>query len=405
MIRNGGDMAGDQKRKSRKAVLDAIRDKAGIARIDVARNTGISQATVTTITAEMLRDGLIETVATPPGGKDLQRGRPRVDLKLRGAAHIVAGVKLANAAVSVVVLDFEGNILAEHAPELDQTVFAPEELGTTLRGVLDEACAKIDLTVGDLSAVGLGMAGIVDAPRGFVYWSPSLDGRNVALQPVLEQAFGTPVFIDNDANLVAMAEQYFGEGRGVRDFLVVTVESGVGMGIVINNKLFRGTRGCGAEFGHTKVQLDGALCRCGQRGCLEAYVADYALMREAYVAGGGVHGDTNIAELLQAARDGDDKSKTIVTRAARMFAMGLANLVNIFDPELIILSGERMQMDHLYAGEVIDRIREAIVQIDMPPPRVVIHKWGDLMWARGAAAFAIDAVADMAIERLCEVAD
>ena len=237
-----------------------------------------------------------------------------------------------------------------------------------------------------------------------MYWSPSLDGRNVDLQPVLEASLGAPVFIDNDANLVAMAEQYFGEGRGVSDFLVVTVESGVGMGIVINNKLFRGTRGCGAEFGHTKVQLDGALCRCGQRGCLEAYVADYALMREAYVASGG-KGYANIAELLTSSRGGDEMARTIVTRASRMFAMGLANLANIFDPELIILSGERMQMDHLYASEVIDRIREATIQVDMPPPRVVIHKWGDLMWARGAAAFAIDAVADMAIERLCEVAE
>ncbi|KAJ57034.1 ROK family transcriptional regulator [Actibacterium mucosum KCTC 23349] len=397
-------MAGDQKRKSRKAVLDAIRESSGIARIDVARNTGISQATVTTITAEMLRDGLIETVNTSGANKDSARGRPRVDLKLRGNAHIVAGVKLANTTMSVVILDFEGNLLAEHAPTLEDSVYAPQALADTLRGVLADACALANIALDDLSAVGLGMAGIVDAPRGFVYWSPSLNGRNVDLQPVLEKELGVPFFIDNDANLVAMAEQYFGEGRGVKDFLVVTVESGVGMGIVINNKLFRGTRGCGAEFGHTKVQLDGALCRCGQRGCLEAYVADYALLREASVASGRRQQIT-IPELLESAREGDEMSKSIVTRASRMFAMGLANLANIFDPELIILSGERMQMDHLYANDVIDRIREATIQIDMPPPRVVIHKWGDLMWARGAAAFAIDAVADMAIERLCEVAD
>lgn len=398
-------MAGDQKKKSRKAVLETIRKAESIARIDVSKETGISQATVTTITAEMLKEGLIEAVDAGRSEKDSQRGRPRVDLKIRGAAHLVAGVKLAAASVSVVIMDFEGTMIAEHQPVLDKSQFDPAELSVTLREVVTQACKNAGLQLSDLSAIGIGMAGIVDAERGFVYWSPSLRSRNVDFGDILSRDFNLPVFVDNDANLVAMAELYFGEGRDAQDFLVVTVESGVGMGIVIGQKIFRGSRGCGAEFGHTKVQLDGALCRCGQRGCLEAYVADYALLREAYVAGELQQGDTKIAKLLQAARNGDEKAKTIVNRASRMFAMGLANLVNVFDPELIILAGERMQMDHLYAEEVIDSIKNAIVQVDLPPPRVVIHKWGDLMWASGAAAFAIDAVADMAIDRLCENAD
>jgi len=398
-------MAGDQKKKSRMAVLDVIRQSESIARIDVAQETGISQATVTTITAEMLREGLIETVPSKDVPKDSQRGRPRVDLKLRGAAHIVAGIKLSHNSASIAIVDFEGTVVAECTPDLGQSVFEPSELGDMLHATLSEVCETAGMTLSDLSAVGIGMAGVVDATRGFVYWSPLLNGPNIDLQTSLEARLQMPVLVDNDANLVAMAELYFGEGKGVSDFLVVTVESGVGMGVVIENKLYRGTRGCGGEFGHTKVQLDGALCRCGQRGCLEAYVADYALLREAFVVGDMVQGDKKVAELLQAAREGDLKSKTIVTRASRMFAMGLANLINIFDPELIILAGERMQMDHLYAEEVIASVRDAIVKIDRPPPKVVIHKWGDLMWARGAAAFAIDAVADIAIERLCENAD
>ncbi|MDZ7824614.1 MAG: ROK family protein [Ahrensia sp.] len=91
---------------------------------------------------------------------------------------------------------------------------------------------------------------------------------------------GAPTYIDNDANLVTLAEQWFGKGRDVSDFAVVTIEGGIGMGVVLNHKIYRGAHGFGMEFGHTKMQLDGALCRCGQRGCLEAYVADYALVRE-----------------------------------------------------------------------------------------------------------------------------
>ncbi|MCP4821834.1 MAG: ROK family protein, partial [Shimia sp.] len=218
---------------------------------------------------------------------------------------------------------------------------------------------------------------------------------------ILTETLGIPVFLDNDANLVAMAEKSFGLGQGHSDFIVVTIESGVGMGVVINDEIYRGTRGCGAEFGHTKVQLEGALCRCGQRGCLEAYVADYALLREAMSASGG-EDSRQVEELLAAAKGGDAVAGSIVERAGRMFAMGLANLVNIFDPELIILAGEQMQASHLYAEEVIEAMRKLIVQVDKAPPEVVVHKWGNQMWARGAAAYALDNVSELALQDMTD---
>ena len=212
-----------------------------------------------------------------------------------------------------------------------------------------------------------------------------------------------PVFLENDANLVAKAEQLFGEARGVSDFIVVTIEQGVGMGIVLDGCIYRGTRGCGAELGHTKVHLDGALCRCGQRGCLEAYVSDYALLREADVSLPGI-ADKNPTDKLEAlftaARSGDHTAETILDRASRMFAMGLANIVNIFDPKLIILSGERMSQDFLYSDDVIAAMRDEVVQVDAPPPEVRIHKWSDSMWAKGAAAYAMEGVTELAVRRL-----
>lgn len=393
-------MISDPRGRGRRRIMAEIRSASRIARVDLARETGISQATVTAITAELIREGLIEETHRDPE-TDAKRGRPRVDLKIRGAAHAVAGLKLADRTVSVVLLDFEGEVLGEHLAPLPQREFTTETLVPVLHATLDDAAAVAGLRLGDLSGVGIGIAGFVDAAQGFVHWSPTLSERNVALRELAEAGLGLPVFLDNDANLVAMAEQYFGHGRNKRDFIVVTVESGVGAGIVLNGELYRGTRGCGAEFGHTKVQLDGALCRCGQRGCLEAYVADYALLREASIrsdfadpAGSA----EKIQRLIHAAREGDAMARTIIERAARMFAMGLANLVNIFDPQLIILSGARMQFDFLYAEDVLEGIKRQIVQIDAPPPEVVIHKWGDMMWAKGAAAYAIDGVAELAMQ-------
>ena len=395
-------MLQDQRSRTRRLILDTIRRSGRIARIDLARVTGISQATVTTITAEMLRTGLISEVSGEDQAKGARRGRPRVDLTLRGEAHLVAGVKVAHGSLSVALMDFAGLLVGEHTARLTASVLAPEVLAAEIAEAVAQAARRAGLAATAVSVVGIGMSGIVDATRGFVYWSPSLDRRNLPFQDIVAEQVHCPVFLDNDANLVAVAEQVFGEGAEMTDFLVVTIEAGVGMGIVLNGDLYRGARGCGAEFGHTKVQLDGALCRCGQRGCLEAYVADYALLREAAVGRPG--GYDSIGALMADARGGNAVAQSVLSRAGRMFAMGLANLINTFDPQKIILAGERMQSDHLYAEEVMTAIRSQIVQVDLPAPEIVVHKWGDLMWARGAAAYAIDRVAEMSLRGISDAA-
>lgn len=395
---------GHQREQGRRAVLREIERNGRIARIDLSELTGISRATVTTITADLLRDGLIAEIPRE-GAADTRRGRPRVDLKLAGDAHFVAGIKVSDETLSLILSDFEGVEIADHEVPLPKGAHAAEDLAQAIVAATDALATSVGKSRRDLSGVGVGMAGIVDADNGTVYWSPSLDARNLNFGDILSRALGVPAFLDNDANLVAMAEKTFGQGRGHTDFIVVTIESGVGMGIVLGDQIYRGTRGCGAEFGHTKVHLAGALCRCGQRGCLEAYVADYALLREAASVGfldQSLPAARQVEQLLAAAKQGEATAKTIVERAGRMFALGLANLVNVFDPELIILAGEQMQFDHLYAQEVMAEMRKSIVQIDKAPPEVVIHRWGNKMWAQGAAAYALDFVREMAARDMRE---
>ena len=174
------------------------------------------------------------------------------------------------------------------------------------------------------------------------------------------------------------------------------------MGIVIDRQIYRGTRGCGAEFGHTKVHLEGALCQCGQRGCLEAYVADYALIREAATALGQVTdlGQTPaeiLKSLLKQAEDGHQTSRAIFQRAGSYLSLGLSNVVQLFDPELIILSGERMQYDYLYAQEVVEAMRSLTLNEGREPCRVAVNAWDGLVWARGASALALANDADITV--------
>lgn len=383
-------------------VFECIRRYGPIARVDVANDTGISPATVTAIVAEMIEEGLVEESPDINADSDKKRGRPRVYLKIRGDAHLVGGLKIADRSISAVITNFEGEQIAKRETPLTKTGYETAELAECCAEAIDLTARDAGLRASALSAVGVGMAGLIDAKQGFVHWSPSLLSRNVAIAPTLSERMKTPVFVDNDANLVAMAERLFGRGRDIDNFLVVTIESGVGIGIVLEGKVYRGVRGCGAEFGHTKIQLDGALCRCGQRGCLEAYVADYALFREASVAypdGDQMDQARAVESLIADARKGVQPAQTIVARAARMFGMGLANLVNIFDPELILLVGERMHLDHLYEEEIQNSIRNLTVEVDAPPPKIVICKWSDEMWALGAAAFAIRGVTDLSLQK------
>ena len=389
----------DQRETGRHQVFDAIRQAERIARIDIAHQTGFSPATVTAITSELIAAGLIEEIVPDVSPVRTKRGRPRVALKIRGDAHFVIGLKISNRSATAMIVDFEGNAKAQYEAPMPADRLGVDQMVTFIADTIDATCAVAGIDAQDLSGAGLGMAGIIDAQRNFVYWSPSLTERSVELGAMLMKRLPFPVFMDNDANLVAKAEQLFGEGRDFSDFIVITIEHGVGMGIVIDNKIYRGTRGCGAEFGHTKVQLDGALCRCGQRGCLEAYVADYALLREANITSGDAPED-EVASLFARAKAGDKVAQSIFDRAGRMFAMGLANVVNIFDPKLIILSGERMLFDFLYADAVLDAMKASVVQIDGPKPEVRIHKWGDLMWANGAAAYAMEGVAELMLKKM-----
>lgn len=394
-------MAKEQNERGKQVILDFIRKSGRAARIDIASECNISQATVTTITAKLLKADLIEEIARDPEGGENRRGRPRVDLKLRSAAHLVAGVKIANTSISVVLSDFEGQLLCKSRDELGQPVAPAANLASEIFNSIKALCQSHGYSLADLSATGVGIAGFVDANRGVVHWSPSIEQRNIDFGAVLQEALGMPVFLDNDANLVAMAERYFWHGVDTPNFLVVTIESGVGIGIVMGGDVYRGARGFGAEFGHTKVQLEGALCRCGQRGCLEAYISDYALLQEASVAGKAMAGNTQeqkVQALFAAAQGGEPIALEVVSKARRMFAMGLANLVNIFDPQLIILVGNQMREGQMFSGGMIDAVKNSIVQIDNSAPKFVVHESGDALWARGAAVYALEKIATQSLK-------
>ena len=380
---------------ARTAVFAEIRQNPSIARVDIATSTGLSPATVTSITAGMLAAKLIEEVQTDNVDIVAKRGRPRVNLKIRGEAHYVVGVNLSERAAELSFLDFAGNKVSDFEHPASQKVYTPVELLKFLDEALTAGLAKSPISQSDLSGFGLGLPGVVDTETGIVLWSPALAEDDVSMQQLMSDYFNIPAFVDNDTNLMAVAEHRAGLAQNARNFAVVTVEQGVGLGICLNNKIYRGTRGRGAELGHTKVQLDGASCRCGQRGCLEAYIGDYALLREAGTAMVELSGETTpekIASLMDAAQSGNKDAQSIIRRSSRMLSLGLANIINIFAPEVVILSSERLQSSSFNKDDLVAEIKKFTVQLGKMSPEIKIHKWDNQMWSLGAAIFAIDGV-------------
>ncbi|MDD8022638.1 MAG: ROK family protein [Paracoccaceae bacterium] len=398
----------DPARPLRQQIFERVRAVGHIARVQLAKELCISPASVTTLTSELIETGFLEEVQTRRDG-DGGRGRPAVALGVKPGTHYVAGIKLSDREHTAVIVDFAGNLIADEA--IPQTPGASdlEQLLDAAETLLDRVCAKSGLPRSALMAVGLGVPGFVDCATGVVHWSPVLTARHVPLGVALHERLGLAVYIDNDANLVTLAELWFGAGRKLSDFAVVTIEHGLGMGFVINHRIYRGSRGMGMELGHTKVQLDGALCRCGQRGCLEAYVADYALVREAQTALNLPYKEVpSVGALLESlfdhAKAGNGAARSIFRRAGRYLALGLSNIVNLFDPQLIILSGERMRYDYLYAKETFAEMQELILDTGRDAPQIEIHAWGDLLWAHGAAALALHELTERLLGQSREMA-
>ena len=386
----------DDTRPLRQQVFEQVRAAGHMPRMDVARTLDISPGSVTTITSDLITRGLLQEV------EDNQRGPsrgPPIALRVAPSSRFVIGMKLSDERHTAILLDLAGNVIAEAhlaSGALRQTTTEVlAEVSTLIRKLLQKAGQTHD----SISAIGIGLPGIVDACTGIVQWSPVLTDTNIPLREKLMQELDLPVSLDNDTNLLTLAELWFGAGRGTSNFVVVTIERGVGMGLVLNNRLFRGALGPGMELGHTKVQLDGALCRCGQRGCLEAYVADYALVRE---AGTALDSDprasnsavTMIETLYDEANAGNEAALAIFRRAGRFLSVGLANIVQLFDPERIILSGERMRYDYLTTDDMLAEMNSMILPAGRTPTPVDIHAWSGSVWAKGAAALALSEVTD-----------
>lgn len=226
-----------------------------------------------------------------------------------------------------------------------------EEIFASIKEAADMAVADAGISYREVSSIGIGTPGSVNKDTGTIEFSNNLKFHNVPAKKMLEDLFGKPVYLENDANAAALGEAVAGCGNGVKDFVAVTLGTGVGSGIIIDGKIHRGSNFCGGEMGHMVINVDGIPCNCGRKGCWEKYASATALVSQAVEAMEGnkdsllwktCNGDLNQVDgrsIFEALDMGDEVAKAVIDRYLYYVAVGIANIINALQPETVCVGG------------------------------------------------------------------
>lgn len=358
-------------RAQRQVLLEVI-VHGSRSRADIARRTGLSRTTLSRVTRELVLAGLLVegSIQSREG-----RGRPSELLDLCADAAMFVGIKLTGDTVYAALVDLSGTVIAVRDRALEGTSVA--NVLASIRDVVNDIGAGVDL-------VGLGvcLAGDVrEGARGqeiidsaFLGWEGA-----VPLAALLEQEFGLPTAVANDVQALTAAHHWFGAGVGLRDFVVFGVGAGIGCGVVVNDLLAVGGRGHPGKVGHLAVTATGPVCDRGHVGCVSAYVTAKSIAANS--------GTPDFASALRAAESGDERAQTAFEDAARALGVAVATVVDIIDPERVVITGEGLP--------IIERARSAmdaeiVARIDPASevPSVVGHpfSFADYAWAAGVSA-------------------
>ncbi len=333
------------RRQNRHIVLETLRLHGPMARVDVGKITGLSPASVTSIAHQLIAENALLELEDDTARDPSQRGRPAVRLGLNPKAALVIALKISIDGLEIALAQFDGEIIARKTYPMATYDMPAQLFGTTAISTVLSFLRDNRLSATDIARIGIATQGLADSRLGVIAWSPAFKVRSIPVTGPLESELGVPCSLANDANMIA-------EGLMARDrytytgtAAVVFVGYGVGMGLIIDGAVYHGATGAAAEFGHMNHVPGGAKCRCGRAGCLEAYAADYGILRSYNDI---VDDDAPLSSrvdplvmqaLENAARSGDAKALLAYQKAGRAIGFGLARLIALLNPDRIVLSG------------------------------------------------------------------
>ncbi|MDO9129367.1 MAG: ROK family transcriptional regulator [Anaerolineales bacterium] len=380
-------------------MLRFLHSEVSISRAQLAALTGLNKSTISSLVEELLERGLVHEI----GINSVGAGRPAMLLEINPEAGSIIGVELGVDFIFVVITDFVGKIIWRRLAQADPA----EEKETTLAQTLEivNEAIKAGRELG-LRPLGLGLAtpGIVNLNEGVLVFAPNLHWRDVPLCKIFSEETGLRVFVENDANAAAVGEHLFGVARQSEDFIFVFAGVGIGGGLFLNGRLYRGNNGYAGEIGHSLITSESskAPCHCGNRGCWETYANQYSIIQRIQarleVKRSSIiprlmmeqNAPLSIPLIKQAADLGDAEAIETFAEAGKSMGVGIASLVNIFNPQKIVLGGPL-----IVAGDyLLPAIRESIVMHSLleihKQVEVVLSAFGPDASAIGAISMVVD---------------
>jgi predicted NBD/HSP70 family sugar kinase len=342
--------------RNRERVVGVLRMLGATSQADIARATGLSRTTVSTLVASLKDSGLVFEI--DPKASDARGGRPGIQLVLRESSRAVIGIDFGHSHIRVAVADLAHNVLAERMGELDVNHRAFDALDASAR-MVDEVLAESGLSRDVVICAGIGIPGPVDRARGTVGSATILPGwLGLRIASEMEQRLGVPVEIENDANCGALAELTWGAGRDCTNFAYIKAATGIGAGLVVDGRLLRGASGTAGEIGHTTLDESGPLCYCGNRGCLETVASAQAILQ---LVGNGHPETLTLGRVIELAGQGDVRCRRAISDAGREIGVAVAGLCNLINPERVIVGGLLSRAGDLLLQPIRDSIRRHAV--------------------------------------------
>jgi glucokinase len=313
--------------------------------------------------------------------------------------NYVCGIDLGGTKINTGIVNFKGEIISNTIIET-KAYEGPDAVIKRMIESVYYVIGKANLQLSDLAGLGIGVPGLIDSWEGTVIEASNLPGWNrVPVVDILNEEFSIPVKLDNDANAAAIGEYLFGAGRGIENFIYLTVSTGIGGGVIIDGKLYSGSNSNAAEVGHTTIDFNGPKCNCGNYGCFEAFASGTAIARYAKqridngektnIADFAENGKIKSEHVFAAARKGDKIAQEIIDNEAFYLGIGIANILACYNPERIAIGGGVSTQWDILSDKVIKVIGERALKPNLEVCRIVKAELGSNVGLLGAAGLVI----------------
>lgn len=377
LIRGNRDLI---KEMNRSLLLNIMRREGRLSRKQLTELSGLSVGAVSGIVAELIATNWVFEI----GEGDFTGGRRQTMLKLNPQAGYAMGVKLMEDRAVIAITDFESRIIEYTEKPLSpshDSMLVIEQLVWIIESTLKDSKIEFEKLFG----IGIGLAGVIHSREGVVQYSPFFGWRQLPLATLIEQKIQRPVYIDNDVNTLTLTELLFGAGSHHANFVVITIGRGIGLGIVINHQLYAGSTGGAGEIGHTLIYQHGDTYRT-----LEDLAADPAVVSE--MASKIKTRVRNLQDVVDLAKQGNEIAIQVLAESGARIGAGLANIINILNPELVVISGEGTIAGDFRLKPLIDCFEHFAFDGLRDDVQIVVEPTDDKAWARGAASLVISKV-------------